>query len=134
MNQIPGGVGNAVKGYTDKAATGYNEFFRGTEVAKKRTKKTKLGGKVSKVDDGIIQFNDKDKVTVVASPFGTMNEKVADKITNPGNASGGSSMDMKSIVSAIQSALGNINITVALDPMAIDKEIKFRQGSLNGKA
>ena len=134
MNQIPMGVGNAVSEYSKNAATGYNEFFRGTEVAKKRTKKTKLGGKVSKIDDGIIQFNDKDKVTVVASPFGTMNEKVADKITNPGNASGGSSMDMKSIVSAIQSALGNINITVALDPMAIDKEIKFRQGSLNGKA
>ena len=81
------------------------------------------------VNDGIIKFNDKDKLTVVASPFGTMNEKVADKITNP--AGGGSSMDMNTIVAAIQKALGNINITVALDPMAIDKEIKFRQGSLN---
>lgn len=81
------------------------------------------------INDGIIKFNDKDKLTVVASPFGTMNEKVADKITNP--TSGGSSMDMNTIVAAIQSALGNINITVALDPMAIDKEIKFRQGSLN---
>ena len=81
------------------------------------------------VNDGVIKFNDKDKLTVVASPFGTMNEKVADKITNP--TSGGSSMDMNTIVAAIQKALGNINITVALDPMAIDKEIKFRQGSLN---
>jgi hypothetical protein len=104
------------------------------------------------INDGVIKFNDKDKLTVVASPFGTMNEKVADKITNPktNNSSGAEitqltnainsllskqttpqSMDNKSIVSAIQSALGNINITVALDPMAIDKEIKFRQGSLN---
>lgn len=81
------------------------------------------------INDGVIKFNDKDKLTVVASPFGTMNEKVADKITNP--RGGGSSVDMNSIVAAIQSALGNINITVALDPMAIDKEIKFRQGSLN---
>jgi len=81
------------------------------------------------INDGVIKFNDKDKLTVVASPFGTMNEKVADKITNP--TGGGSSMDMNTIVAAIQSALGNINITVALDPMAIDKEIKFRQGSLN---
>jgi len=81
------------------------------------------------INDGVIKFNDKDKLTVVASPFGTMNEKVADKITNPNGA--GSSVDMNSIVAAIQSALGNINITVALDPMAIDKEIKFRQGSLN---
>lgn len=133
MNQIPAGIGTTISDFTKKAADAYTKTFTGTDVAKARNKKIKADGRSKKINDGIIQFNDKDKLTVVASPFGTMNEKVADKITNPAN-SGGQSIDTNSIVSAIQSALGNINITVALDPMAIDKEIKFRQGSLNGKS
>lgn len=119
------------------------------------------GGKTIEGDDTILNVNDgviakfhpNDKITtVVASPYGAMNERIAGKIANPkSNNSSHSEItqltnainklissqpapqqtDNKSIVSAIQSALGNVNITVALDPMAIHKEIKFRSGNLN---
>ena len=119
------------------------------------------GGKTIEGDDTILNVNDgviakfhpNDKITtVVASPYGAMNERIAGKIANPkSNNSSASEItqltnainklistqpapqqtDNKSIVSAIQSALGNVNITVALDPMAIHKEIKFRSGNLN---
>ena len=132
-------AGTAINKGLEYVQKGQNKL-RGEEMTGTKTKTNintgkpqKAGDAVIGINDGIIKFNDKDKLTVVASPFGTMNEKVADKITNPAN-SGGPSIDTNSIVSAIQSALGNINITVALDPMAIDKEIKFRQGSLNGKS
>ena len=109
---------------------------------------------VLNINDGVVaKFHPNDKITtVVASPYGAMNERIAGKIANPktNNSSGAEitqltnainsllskqatpqSMDNKSIVSAIQTALGNVSITVALDPMAIDKEIKFRSGNLN---
>ena len=109
---------------------------------------------VLNINDGVVaKFHPNDKITtVVASPYGAMNERIAGKIANPktNNSSGveitqltnainsllskqatPQTMDNKSIVSAIQTALGNVSITVALDPMAIDKEIKFRSGNLN---
>jgi hypothetical protein len=107
------------------------------------------------INDGVIaKFHPNDKITtVVASPYGAMNERIAGKIANPkpNNSSTAQIIQLtaainklistqpapeqtnnKSIVSAIQTAMGNVNITVALDPMAIDKEIKFRSGNLNG--
>ena len=112
------------------------------------------GDAILNVNDGVIaKFHPNDKITtVVASPYGAMNERIAGKIANPkSNNSSHSEItqltnainklistqpapqqtDNKSIVSAIQSALGNVNFTVALDPMAIHKEIKFRSGNLN---
>ena len=132
-------------------------------AADRKVDKTKppAGGKaiegedtILNVNDGVIaKFHPNDKITtVVASPYGAMNERIAGKIANPkSNNSSHSEItqltnainklistqpapqqtDNKSIVSAIQSALGNVNFTVALDPMAIHKEIKFRSGNLN---
>lgn len=89
-----------------------------------------LGAKdaVVQVNDGIIKFHDKDKLTVIASPYGSMNERVADKIT--GNTQS-TSIDTNSIVNAIQYALSNVNISVAIDPTIIANEIKFRSGRIN---
>jgi hypothetical protein len=127
-------LGTALSKFTDLIKAFNEKFLYGSKMegSKKETTTgvTKPHDAVVGINDGVIQFNEKDKLTVVASPFGTMNEKVADKIVGS-QAPSNSSVDMNAIVTAIQKALGNINITVAVDPMAIDKEIKFRQGSLN---
>lgn len=82
--------------------------------------------------DGIIKFDDRDKFTMIASPYGAMHESVADKITGK---SGGSGLDANTIAKAIQTAiqagLSNVSWAVNLDPMAVDKAIKFNSGRLN---
>jgi hypothetical protein len=99
---------------------------------------TKVAGEVVEpkdafmMHDGIIKFDDRDKFTMIASPYGAMHESVADKITG-GN--GGSSLDANVIAKAIQQAihagLSNVSWAVNLDPMAVDKAIKFNSGRLN---
>jgi hypothetical protein len=83
--------------------------------------------------DGIIRFDDRDKFTMIASPYGAMHERVADKIT--GGGYGGSGLDANTIAKAIQQAitagLSNVAWSVNLDPMAVDKAIKFNSGRLN---
>jgi hypothetical protein len=83
--------------------------------------------------DGIIRFDDRDKFTMIASPYGAMHERVADKIT--GGGYGGSGLDANTIAKAIQQAitagLSNVSWAVNLDPMAVDKAIKFSSGRLN---
>lgn len=117
--------------------------------------------------DGIIQFDDRDKFTMIASPYGAMHESVADKITGKSaninnhetvnttnnninsldvnsmaaamqmaiqstNNTNTTANDIaKAIQSAIQASLGNVSWTVNLDPMAVDKAIKFSSGRLN---
>jgi len=82
--------------------------------------------------DGIIKFDDRDKFTMIASPYGAMHESVADKITG---GKGGSSLDANVIAKAIQqgihAGLSNVSWAVNLDPMAVDKAIKFNSGRLN---
>lgn len=82
--------------------------------------------------DGIIKFDDRDKFTMIASPYGAMHESVTDKLTGGG---GGSGLDAntigKAIQSAIQAGLSNVSWVVNLDPMAVDKAIKFNSGRLN---
>jgi hypothetical protein len=82
--------------------------------------------------DGIIKFDDRDKFTMIASPYGAMHESVADKITGGG---GGAGLDANTIAKAIQQAitagLSNVSWAVNLDPMAVDKAIKFNSGRLN---
>ena len=80
------------------------------------------------INDGIIKFHEQDKLTVVASPFGSMNDRIAEKVTNPGNYASNSSIDTNSIVTAIQRGLSNMTVTVNVDPMAIHKEIQFKIG------
>jgi len=147
-------LGTALSKFTDLIKAFNEKFLYGSKMEGSK-KETTAGQKqqdaVVGINDGVIQFNENDKLTVVASPYGTMNEKVADKIVGaqaPNNSSvdtnaivaaiqqglsstNNSSVDTNAIVGAIQKAMGNISITVAVDPMAIDKEIKFRQGSLN---
>jgi len=96
----------------------------GSGVASNET----AGDAVVGINDGIIKFHDRDRLTVVASPYGSMNEKVADKIANPSSNTGGGSVDTNSIVNAIKAGLSNISMTVNIDPMAIHKEIQFKIG------
>ena len=83
--------------------------------------------------DGVINFDKRDKFTMIASPYGAMHESVTDKLT--GGAGGGSRLDANAIGKAIQSAiltgLNSVSWTVNLDPMAVDKAIKFNSGRLN---
>lgn len=83
--------------------------------------------------DGIIKFDDRDKFTMIASPYGAMHENVADKITGGGNYKNGLDANAiaKAIQSAIQAGLSNVAWSVNLDPMAVDKAIKFNSGRLN---
>ena len=41
------------------------------------------------------------------------------------------SINTSEIIKGIQEGFKGINITVSVDPMAIDREIKFRSNSLN---
>jgi hypothetical protein len=109
----------------------YGEAVEGsaTQINPNASTEVNTGTKI--INDGIIRFNENDKV-IVASPYGTMNENIADKITGGG---GGSGLDAntiaKAIQSAIQASLSNVAWTVNLDPMAVDKAIKFNSGRLN---
>lgn len=114
-----------------------DKILQNVEAAQIETTNTKTGGgtvatneqdAVVGINDGIIKFHDRDRLTVVASPYGSMNEKVADKITNPTNTTMASSIDTNSIVNAIKAGLSNISMTVNIDPMAIHKEIQFKIG------
>lgn len=136
INKISSGLpilGTAVQTMSGIITKFNTEFVYGAPMEGSNKETTagvsKTNDAIIGINDGIIQFNDKDKLTVVASPFGTMNEKVANKIANP--SSGNSGVDTNAIVAAISQAFSKISISVAVDPMAIDKEIKFRQGSLN---
>lgn len=82
--------------------------------------------------DGIIKFDNRDKFTMIASPYGAMHENVADKITGANNVNGlDANAIAKAIQSAIQAGLSNVSWAVNLDPMAVDKAIKFNSGRLN---
>lgn len=138
-----------------KTLTGANVKLMDWKIEHTPAPSSKHEDAILNINDGVIaKFHPNDKITtVVASPYGAMNERIASKIANPksNNSSTAQIMQLtaainklistqpapeqtnnKSIVSAIQTAMGNVNITVALDPMAIDKEIKFRSGNLNG--
>jgi len=81
--------------------------------------------------DGVIKFDNRDKFTMIASPYGAMHDSVADKITG-GNSKGIDTNALaKAIQTAIQAGLSNVSWAVNLDPMAVDKAIKFKSGRLN---
>ena len=92
---------------------------------------TGKAGDAFMMHDGIIKFDDRDKFTMIASPYGAMHESVADKITGGGGSGLDANAIGKAIQSAIQASLGNVSWTVNLDPMAVDKAIKFNSGRLN---
>ncbi len=123
--------------------------------------------------DGVIKFDDRDKFTMIASPYGAMHESVADKIIGKPNnnevnsepvtkmqpiiqPATNNSLDIdrrmamlsgmsgntnnnnlnsndiaKAIQQAITAGLSNVSWVVNLDPMAVDKAIKFNSGKLN---
>jgi hypothetical protein len=81
--------------------------------------------------DGIIKFDDRDKFTMIASPYGAMHDSVADKIVGGNSNSLDANTIAKAIQTAIQAGLSNVSWAVNLDPMAVDKAIKFNSGRLN---
>lgn len=108
------------------------------------------------INDGIsMKFHENDKMTIVAGPYGSINDKTADKLVNNETAkmmsanknadipslmqaitngfgilanNKSSNVDTNSIVRAIQEGLKQVTITVKLDPMAVHKEIEFNIG------
>ena len=169
--------GTAIKAVTTKLAAA-TKLLTGDKVKDLKVKESADPGKTGvKVQDGIVQttdggtisFDKRDKISIVASPFGTMNEKVAEKIATPdvvaqptntaninqvtnkvsnqqdltplllkalsqinSQPTQTQTIDTNAIVKAIEQAFKNINldVNVGIDPMAIDKEIKFRSGNL----
>ena len=103
--------------------------MHGTKVTK--SEKATEGHDAFMMHDGIIRFDDRDKFTMIASPYGAMHESVADKITGGGGSGLDANAIAKAIQTAIQAGLSNVSWAVNLDPMAVDKAIKFRSGRLN---
>jgi hypothetical protein len=161
-----------IKDATDIATGGKTKDLKAGEIAApSTTTSVKMeDGIVQTTDGGTISFDKRDKISIVASPYGTMNDAVAEKVAagnvvaTPANVNNNQisgqvntqqSFDMSSIatmlekiinrpqpipqapdinniVKAIEQAFKNINldVNVGIDPMAIDKEIKFRSGNL----
>jgi hypothetical protein len=112
-----------------------SKFVYGMKIAKADTIGTATSTETEDafmMHDGVIKFDDRDKFTMIASPYGAMHESVADKITGGGGGSGfDANVIAKAIQQAIQAGLSNVSWAVNLDPMAVDKAIKFNSGRLN---
>ncbi len=82
------------------------------------------------VNDGIVRFHPSDKFmrvndsTMIAGTSIDGNKKLA-------TALAGGGMDMGKLVQAIQTAFAGVKVTVNVDPMQIDREIKFRTATIN---
>ena len=84
------------------------------------------------MNDGVVQFHPSDKFmqvndsTMIAGTSVDGNKKLAKTL-------GGGGVDMNKMVAAIQTAFSGVQITVNVDPMKIDREIKFRTATINSK-
>lgn len=82
------------------------------------------------IKDGIINFHPSDKFmrvndsTMIAGTSVDGNRKLARSLNGGG-------IDTNKMISAIQTAFSNVQLTVNLDPMAVDRAIKFRSDRLN---
>ena len=149
-----------LKEKTDLLTGGVTEDLKVNEIEGPGKQNVKVkDGIVQTTEGGTISFDKRDKISIVASPFGTMNDKVAEKIATPqviaptNNSDPASlimnrisqmisqpapaqTIDTNAIVKAIEQAFKNISldVNVGIDPMAIDKEIKFRSGNLRSNA
>lgn len=109
------------------------------------------------MNDGIVQFHPSDKFMQVndsAMIAGTSvdgNKKLAKSISGGSNNNmnkmvaaiqtaisnltkpSAAGVDMNKMVAAIQTAFAGVQITVNVDPMKIDQEIKFRTATINSK-
>ena len=141
------------KSTVDNFVTKYNTGKGAADMTKGSVKSN---DSIMQINDGIaMSFNENDKMTIVAGPYGSINDKTADKLVNNETAKmmganksadttallqsiangfnmlankPASNTDTKSIVQAIQEGLSRVSITVKLDPMAIHKEIEFNIG------
>jgi hypothetical protein len=81
------------------------------------------------INDGVIRFHPSDKFmrvndsTMIAGTSVDGNKKLAKSISGGG--------DTSKLVQAIQAAFAGVHITVNVDPMKIDREIKFRTATIN---
>ena len=122
----------------------------------------RLGSTVKKDDalimnDGVVQFHPSDKFmqvndsTMIAGTSVDGNKKLARSISGGSNNNmnkmvaaiqtaisnltkpSAAGVDMNKMVAAIQTAFAGVQITVNVDPMKIDQEIKFRTATINSK-
>lgn len=156
-------LGKAAEEFTSavqKFVTNYATGAQSTDVKKDAIVRMNDGiigmNDTKQINDGIsMKFHENDKMTIVAGPYGSINDKTADKLVNNETAkmmsanknadipslmqaitngfsilanNKSSNVDTNSIVRAIQEGLKQVTITVKLDPMAVHKEIEFNIG------